>query len=225
MSFHPLVGIDSGLVATQNYQVLELLLTGAAPGTTGAQQPLSAVQGSASPKVFVAFGGTSDSTAVATAFTSAKAQALVQAPNYSAINSQTLLGQTYANLAVGVRTYVISVAAAADAARCIVFAVGGINAADILEAELSWETNTATGAQATRRITQRGPSLNLGDTVAINGSSQLLQLDGSTAVTIANSLVSVKGVILGSFALADADTAGMLPTASAPMNLKLKLRN
>jgi hypothetical protein len=219
MSFHPLVGIDSGLVATQNYQVLELLLTGAAPGTTGAQQPLSAVQGSASPKVFVAFGGTSDSTAVATAFTSAKAQALVQAPNYSAINSQTLLGQTYANLAVGVRTYVISVAAAADAARCIVFAVGGINAADILEAELSWETNTATGAQATRRITQRGPSLNLGDTVAI------LQLDGSTAVTIANSLVSVKGVILGSFALADADTAGMLPTASAPMNLKLKLRN
>lgn len=128
MSIHPLVCADASVAASQNVQVLEFFFTGAANGANGVILSLIAAQSSAQHRVHLAVGGSAAVTSAQP--TAAVVEALIKRPNGNTLSA------TEENIKTGVKALLDEVEVAADAAECVVFAVGGLNAHDVLAAEL-----------------------------------------------------------------------------------------
>jgi len=154
-----------------------------------------------------------------TSMTLARAQSICGPANGEPITSSDAVNQ--ANLATGMVTYFTAVPAAADAAYCYGFAIGGLNCVDVYSVVLRNYRRTTTSAvnpsdnlininAATPiggpGVTQPGNNAQ----ISLNGSSQILLQDGTTALTYGTNTVVVceaYGVIFGALNITDVTDA------------------
>jgi len=218
MSIHPMVCADAGVAASQNVQVLEFFFVGAANGANGVILSLIGAQSSASARVHLAVGG---SAAVTSAVPSAAVvEALIKRPNGNSLSAAEELIKT------GVSALLSEVEVAADGAECVAFAVGGLNARDVVCAELIVSSGAV---QDTFTAAQNGPLVRIPEPVALV-SGKLKKADGSGADLDTDKLIAVGGelngsgsTVVGCFAVA---TVAKLALSSAnTLRLRLTVRN
>lgn len=218
MAIHPLVCADASLAASQNVQVVELFFTGAAPGTNGVMLSLVAAQSSASHRVHLAVGG---SAAVTSATPSAAAvEALIKRPNGNSLSA------TEENIKTGVLALLGEVELLADGAEAVAFAIGGLNAREVVAAELQI---TSGAVQDCFALSQVGPSVRIPEPVALV-SGKLKKADGSGADLDTDKLILVGGELNGSSSTAvgcfTVPAAAKLALTSANnVRLRLHVRN
>lgn len=148
-------------------------------------------------------------------------------PNTSPYESQR------ANLATGMVTYFTAIPAAADAAYCYGFAVGGLQCNDVYEVILrNYRRTSTTAVNPADNIKNINTSTPIGgpsltqpgnqQTISLNGSNQILLRDGTTALTYGTNTIVVcpaYGVIFGALAITDVTDA-----ANANDLLELEIR-
>lgn len=189
-------------------------LTYAAFAAAGTRSLLSVAQAQATNRQWLLLGnGTAD-------MTLAIAQGIVAVPTMTPISSAYNTNQ--ANLATGMVTYFTDVPAAADAAYCYGFAVGGLQCSDVYNVVLRNYKRASTAAQnsAMQLINVSGSTLIGGYAltqpgnnaqISLNGSNQILLPDGTTALTYGTNTIVVcpaYGVIFGALQITDvADAA------------------
>lgn len=152
--------------------------------------------------------------------TAAIAQAICRNPNGSSISSPE--NSERAKLAVGLAAYFTNIPAAADAAKCFAFAVGGLLCEDVSYAKLSIFRRTSTSAVNPADILVNIlPATPLGGfpvsqpgnnpVITLDSSNMILEQDQATAISYASNtlcVVPAYGVIFGSFTITDiTDTA------------------
>lgn len=175
--YSPRVLPDSGVSESQNWAVVEFFFTGSAAGTP---HVLLSKQSAAKPKVwFVTGNGTVDIGATA-------ANALVRRPDLAPLSSTLQLMST------GLQTYMTNVPAAADAAFCHAFAIGGMSPGDICKAEVVI-TPVGTSARNVTSILVNQSAPVIAHTVQLNGSNQFLQDDGTTAIVAGTDTLVIVG--------------------------------
>jgi hypothetical protein len=216
-------GMDTTLQTALSYS--SLILSYDTFSAAGTQSVLIPSQVQATPRQYLMLGnGTID-------MTSAIATAIVKDPNGQP-NTSPLESQR-ANLATGMVTYFTNIPAAADAAYCYAFAVGGLVCSDVVEIVLRNYRRTSTSAvnpsDNIKNILAAtpigGPSLTQPgnqQTISLNGSNQILLRDGTTALTYGTHTVVVcpaYGVIFGALAITDVTDA-----ANAGDLLELEIR-
>ena len=218
MSIHPLVCADASVAASQNVQTLEFCLVGAAPGANGAILALIPAQAVAQHRVHVAVGG---SAAVSSATPSAAVvEALIKRPNGNSLSA------TEENIKTGVAALLGEVELLADGAECIAFAIGGLNARDVVCAELQV---TSGAVQDTLTLIQASAVVRIPEPVALV-TGKLKKADGSAAHLGTDKMIAVGGeqngscsTVIGCFTLA---TAAKLALSSAnTVKLRLHVRN
>lgn len=201
------VGSFSDIVESQDFVEVVFFLDAKAAAT---EFEINAAQRSAEQKVYVIQGdGAVD-------LSSAKADTIVQNEQKSDLD------QTLSNLSQGLQTYFTNIPAAADGVAALAFAVGGITHEKILSAELSWNTEGTSAANPTT-ILKKLDVLPVAS-VALNGSSQLLKNDGSTAIVAGtDTFVSYpnQSVIFGAFVTPDVLD---VPAADVPVKLTLRIK-
>lgn len=147
--------------------------------------------------------------------TSAIAQAICKNPDDTPITASSETQR--ANLATGMVTYFTNIPAAADAANCIAFAIGGLSCSTLYQAVLrNYKRASTAAANPSNNLININAATVIGGPatvqpgnevqIALNGSSAILLQDGSTALTYGtNSMVicPAYGVIFGSFAITD----------------------
>ena len=188
-----------GLGESQNWQCIELKYTAAAAGTAWSLIP---EQATAARRVLAITGN-----AAADLLTNAQATALVSNPAGSV---RLARATELAAIAAKLVTYFTAVPAAADAAKCLAFVVGGLTGLGrVLCAELEWGGVSSAAANFGPRLRTNGPA-----TVCTSASSPTVS---------ANSLVAFPeaGVVGGVFAIPDVLD---VPGAGAPVTLKLWIR-
>ncbi len=152
--------------------------------------------------------------------TSAIAQGICKGASGELITSASQTNQ--ANLATGMVTYFTNIPAAADAAYCYAFAIGGLNCTDVFNVVLRNYKRASTAAinPSVQLINISAPTPIGGfalsqpgnnPTITLNGSNQILLQDGSTALAYATNSIVVcpaYGVIFGAIQITDvADAA------------------
>ena len=188
-------------------------LTYAAFVAAGTQSVLVQSQAQATKRQFLMLGNASAGMSLAIA------QTICAPSNETPITSAYDTNQ--AALAVGMVTYFTAIPAAADAANCYGFAIGGLNCTDIFTAVLRNYRRTSTSAvnpsdnlinvnAATPiggfSLTQPGNNA----AITLNGSNQILLQDGTTALDYGTNTLVVcpaYGVIFGSFSITDVTDA------------------
>lgn len=191
MAVHPLVCADAGLAASQNLQVVELHFEGATVLATGSILPLVAAQQSASARAHLAVGNGDNSTATPTA---AAVEALIKRPNGNSLSA------TEQNIKTGVATYLSQVQDKdVNGNKSLAFAVGGLNARDVVCAELIVGAGSAAPALVlsvsksdANVVVERIP-----DACELVGSA-LKKADGTALALATSSLVAVGGAVNGS---------------------------
>lgn len=183
---------DSVFQQLTNVERVEIDLVAATAGTRWA---MAAEHAALLPRVYVMTGdGSID-------MTNAIATALVKPADAKAASTEET------SLATGLVTYFTNIPAAADGACTIAFAVGGLGASHCVRAEMVQTSVSTSGRNTTYTFTRRGPSIDIKGTIALDGSSNLLLDDGSTALvalsTGTHPLVTAKGVVFGAFACTD----------------------
>lgn len=147
--------------------------------------------------------------------TLAIAQNLVAVPNETPISNAYNTNQS--NLAIGLVTYFTNIPAAADAAYCYAFAIGGLNCTDVFSVVLRNYRRTSSSAvnpsdniiNVTAPTPIGGFSLTQPGNnaiISLNGSNQILLQDGTTALTYGTNTVVVcpaYGVIFGALNITD----------------------
>lgn len=216
-------GIDPTLENALNYS--SLILSYNSFSAAGTQSVLIPSQASAKPRQYLMLGNATIS------MTSAIAQAIVADPNGQPITSP--LESQRSNLATGMVTYFTNIPAAADGAYCYAFAVGGLLCSSVIEVVLRNNRRTTTSAVNPADIIKNilpqtvigGPAvLQPGNQpqIALNGSSQILLRDGTTALTYGTNTIVIApdyGVIFGALAITDITDA-----ANANDLLELEIR-
>lgn len=151
--------------------------------------------------------------------TSAIAQAICKPSNESPITAPLNVNQ--ANLATGMVTYFTNIPAAADAAYCYAFAIGGLNCTDVFSVVLrNYRRTSASAVNPSDNIINILPATPIGGpavsvpgnnpVINLNGSNQILLQDGTTALTYGTNTVVVceaYGVIFGALAITDVTDA------------------
>jgi hypothetical protein len=218
MSIHPLVCADASVAASQNVQVLEFFFTGAANGANGVILSLIGAQSSAQHRVHLAVGG---SAAVTSATPSAAAvEALIKRPNGNSLSA------TEENIKTGVLALLGEVEVAADGAECVAFAIGGLNAREVIAAELVVSSGAVADALV---LAQTASAVRIPEPVALV-SGKLKKADGSGADLDTDKLVLVGGELNGSCSSAvgcfTVPTVAKLALSSAnSVKLRLTVRN
>jgi hypothetical protein len=218
MSIHPLVCADASVAASQNVQVLEFFFTGAANGANGVILSLIGAQSSAQHRVHLAVGG---SAAVTSATPSAAAvEALIKRPNGNSLSA------TEENIKTGVLALLGEVEVAADGAECVAFAIGGLNAREVIAAELVVSSGAVADALV---LAQTASAVRIPEPVALV-SGKLKKADGSGADLDTDKLVLVGGELNGScstavgcFAVAELDKLAL--SSANSVKLRLTVRN
>lgn len=218
MSLHPSVCADAAVAASQNVQVLDFFFAGAANSTAGVILSLIPAQAVAQARVHLAVGG---SATVGSATPSAAAvEALIKRPNGNSLSA------TEENIKTGVLALLGEIEAAADGAECVAFAIGGLNARDVLCAEL---IVTSGAVQDTFTAAQNGPLVRIPEPVALV-SGKLKKADGSGADLDTDKLIAVGGELNGSCSTVvgcfTVTTVAKLALSSAnTVRLRLSVRN
>lgn len=216
-------GLDTTLQTALSYS--SLTLSYSAFVAAGTQSVLISSQAQATPRQYLMLGNGSID------MTSAIATAIVADPNGQP-NTNPLESQR-ANLATGMVTYFTNIPAAADAAYCYAFAVGGLVCSDVVEIILRNYRRTSTSAvnpgDNIKNILAAtpigGPALVQPGNQAkieLNSSNQILLRDGSTALTYGTNTVVIcpaYGVIFGALQITDVTDA-----ANAGDLLELEIR-
>lgn len=218
MSIHPLVCADAGVAASQNVQVLEFFFVGAANGLNGAILSLIGAQSSASARVHLAVGG---SAAVTSATPSAAAvEALIKRPNGNSLSA------TEENIKTGVLALLGEIEVAADGAECVAFAIGGLNARDVVSAEL---VVTSGAVQDSLVLAQVAAVVRIPEPVALVGG-KLKKADGSGADLDTDKMIAVGGelngscsTVVGCFTVVESDKLAL--SSANSVKLRLAVRN
>lgn len=205
---------DAGVAQSQQSKVLEFWFVASAAGTKHA---LVQVQQTAAPRVYLMTG------TGAVSMLSSEAAAIValtsptgyvpQSQNviYSDGSVTTLPSELQSSLV----SYFAAIPAAADGASCIAFAIGGIDAATIICAELDVMPQSAAATNAMRRLRR------------VSGQRDLVLRSKSPAQAplasfASDLLVTCQGVAFGSLAVADSTDA---PVAGDLLKLTIWLQN
>lgn len=202
----PRVFSHSGVSESQNWAEVEFHFTASAAGTKHA---LIAKQAAADQKVYFMTGdGSIDMTA-------AQAQAIARHPDGRSLSTDE------SELATGLVTYFTNIPAAADGAFCHAFAIGGLNASDILSAEIISCSQGTSAKNDAHRLVNFSAAVKLSG-VSLNGSNALLKDDGSTAIAAGtDTLVCCNGVVFG--AIKSPDVLDTLASGDL-VTLKLKVK-
>jgi hypothetical protein len=218
MSLHPMVCADASVAASQNAQVLEFFFVGAAPGANGAILSLIAAQSGAQHRVHLAVGGSAAVTAATPS--AAVVEALIKRPNGNSLSA------TEENIKTGVLALLGEVEVAADGAECVAFAIGGLNARDVIAAELVVSSGAV---QDSLVLAQTASAVRIPEPVALV-SGKLKKADGSGADLDTDKLVLVGGELNGScstavgcFTVAESDKLAL--SAANTVKLRLTVRN
>lgn len=219
MSLHPSVCADAAVAASQNAQVLEFFFVGPTGGVAanGSILALIPAQAVAQARVHLAIGSGNSSTATPSA---AAVEALIKRPNGNSLSA------TEENIKTGVLALLGEVEALADGADAVAFAIGGLNARDVLSAELV----VTSGAVADAAVFAQTASLvRIPEPVAlVNG--KLKKADGSAADLDTDKLIAVGGelngscsTVVGCFKIAEADKLSV--DANNTLKLRVTVRN
>lgn len=191
---------DAGLAESQRFQWLDLFFTAASIATNGSILAMSPVQSSAAKRALLVVGNGDSSTATPTL---AVVQDLVRHEDDRALS----LEET--SLATGVRNYLAQVQDydGADGNEGIAFAIK-CDAKTAIAAELRVFNNVAsTALVGPASLPLVGPSLDL-TTVGLGSNSRLVKADGTTEIALTtDTLVTVKGVVLGAFTQGESTVA------------------
>lgn len=217
MSLHPMVCADAAVAASQNVQVLEFFFVGASLAANGSILSLIAAQSSAQARVHLAVGNGTCATATPSA---AAVEALIKRPNGNSLSASE------ENIKTGVLALLGEVEALADGAEAVAFAIGGLNAREVLAAEL---VVTGGAVQDALVLAQVSPAVRIPEPVALNGG-KLKKADGSAADLDTDKLILVGGEINGSCGSAvgcfTVPTAAKLALSAAnSVKLRLTVRN
>ncbi len=181
---------DSGLLGSQG-DMISLMFTASAAGTV---HTLIAPQRGAASKVWAVTGdGSID-------LTSAIAQSIVKSESGAALSSEK------SALATGLVTFFTNVPAAADGAKSVAFAVGGIGCAQVVWAQLTIMSRASTSAaNPSRSLALEAGAKVITVPVVLDGSSRILDDAGSAIALSSDSLVAIPGhhVLFGGFTLTD----------------------
>lgn len=218
MAINPLVVPDAGLAASQDSVTIELNFVGVAPGNNGVKLALVAPQSSAGARVHLAVGGAVDSTSALP--TAAAVQALIKRPNGDSLSAQELLIASGVESALGEIETI-----ATDGNDAAVFALGGLNASEVLSAEL--EVTTSAGVSATKLI-QVGPAVRIPEPVALVGG-KLKKANGNALDLDADKLALVGGLepgsaatIVGCVKVTDVSALGIVAGTIVKLKLHVK---
>ena len=220
MSLHPLVCADAAVAASQNVQVLEFFFTGAAPGANGAILSLVPAQAGAQHRVHLGIGGTSsvgDATPLAPAV-----EALIKRPNGNSLSA------TEENIKTGVAALLGEVEPLADGAECVAFAVGGLNARDVVSAELvvtSGAVQDCLGvAQAAALVRIPEPVKLVSGKLAKDAAATVAaDLDTDKLIAVGGELNGSCSTVVGCFTIITA--AKLALTSANTVKLRLTVRN
>ena len=223
MSLHPSVCADAAVAASQNVQILEFFFDGSTNGAAGVILPLIAAQAVASARVHLAIGGSATKGSAQPSL--AAVEALIKRPNGNSLSA------TEENIKTGVKALLDDVAVAADGAACIAFALGGLNARDVVAAELMFTSNGADAfAKDTLSLAQTSAVVRIPEPVAlVSGRLKRSATDVTGATLGTDKLVAVGGelngscsTVVGVFVLPELTT---LPVAGSTLRLRLTVRN
>lgn len=219
MSLHPSVCADAAVAASQNVQVLEFCFTGPAGGvaTDGSILSLIPAQAVAQARVHLAVGSGTCATATPSA---AAVEALIKRPNGNSLSA------TEENIKTGVLALLGEVEALADGADAVAFAIGGLNARDVVCAELV----VTSGATADAAVfAQTASVVRIPEPVALVGG-KLKKANGSGADLDTDKMVAVGGelngscsTVVGCFKVLEADKLNI--GADNTLILRLSVRN
>lgn len=218
MSLHPSVCADAAVAASQNVQVLEFCFQGAAPGADGAILSLIPAQAVAQARVHLAIGGSA--TVSQATPTAAAVEALIKRPNGNSLSAAE------ENIKTGVSALLSEIEVLADGADAVAFAIGGLNARDVVCAEL---VVTSGSVQDTLTLAQTAAVVRIPEPVALV-SGKLKKANGSGADLDTDKMVAVGGELNGSCSTVvgcmKVDTAAKLAVSpSNTVKLRLHVRN
>lgn len=223
MSLHPSVCADAAVAASQNVQVLDFFFVGATNGAAGVTLSLIPAQAVAQSRVLLAVGGSA--TVGSAQPSAATVEALIKRPNGNSLSA------TEENIKTGLKAFLDEVEVAADGAECITFAIGGLNARDVVCAELMVTSNGAgASAKDPLALAQTAAVVRIPEPVKLVNGKLAKDAAGTVAADLdTDKLIAVGGELNGScstvagcFTLPELDT---LSLANASVRLRLTVRN
>ena len=215
MSINPLVCADGGLAEALNSSVVELSFEGKDNTANGATLALIPAQKSASARVHLGIAGATGNTAAVLG--AAAVEALIKRPNGSSLSAQEK------DIAKGVENAIKQVETLVDTQAAVVFALGGLNARDVVKAELLISSGST--KPALELVTSK-PSVRIPEPVELDANDELKKASGAAVDLPADLIIAVGGqepgsssTIVGCFVVPDASEL----VIAAGVTVKLKL--
>lgn len=197
---HPVVSPDSAIADSQSFVELKFLLAASAAGT---KHVLVAGQASAAKRLWLMTGdGSIDISA-------SEANALVKGVNGEALSAEAIAASTL------VQNYLLNIPAAADAAKCVAFALGGVDVGQVLSVQLRIAGISSSAANPERCLRN------------VSGAKIVQPLVDSAPSYSSDTLVIVRpqlgpSVLMGSLSIADVLD---VPAAGEYLELVLIVKN
>jgi len=187
MAINPLVCADGGLAEALNSSVVELSFEGKDNTANGATLDLIPAQASAGARVHLGIAGASGNTAAV--LDAAAVKALIKRPNGNSLSAQE------ENIAKGVENAIKQVETLVDTQAAVVFALGGLNARDVVKAELVISSGST--KPALELVTPK-PSVRIPEPVELDASNELKKAGGAAVDLPTDLIIAVGGQEPGS---------------------------
>ena len=221
MSINPLVCADGGLAEALNSSVVELSFKGEAvnPAGTGNTLALIPAQSSASARVHLGIAGATGNTAAVLG--AAAVEALIKRPNGSSLSAQEK------DIAEGVENAIKQVETLVNTQAAVVFALGGLNAREVVKAELLISSGSTKPAL---ELVTSEPSVRIPEPVELDANKELKKASGAAVDLKTDLIVAVGGqepgsssTIVGCFIVPDASE--LVLEAGVTVKLKLHVKH